>query len=317
MLPQPRSHYGLPPSSPIFKPPGPHQIHQTSPHWPLHATNASINTQTTSSKLTLYDLYDRQVPYEQAWKWQKALVDHVATQTHTSNTSGAAILLQHPSVYTLGAGATEEHLRFPTNNPPHPLYRTERGGEVTYHGPGQLVLYPIINLKNFKTDLHWYLRSLEEVVMHTLSAVSDLQGERISGLTGVWVDGKKVAAVGVRANRWVTYHGLALNVVTELSPFSHIVPCGISDRAVGSVSGLLLQKEQENDPFVTEAELVELYSSREFERGLIEEYRWGLREGIEEVFGVQFERIVEGEEAITELERLKHEMSCDMGRVTM
>ncbi|KAL4444215.1 hypothetical protein ABPG75_011952 [Micractinium tetrahymenae] len=154
---------------------------------------------------------------------------------------GTLLLLQHPPVYTLGAGATEGHLRFDPAAPPLPLHRTERGGEVTYHGPGQLVLYPILDLRclPLQPDLHWYLRSLEEVAIRALDAVSGLHGERIPGLTGVWVDGAKVAAIGVRASRWVSYHGLALNVVNDLTPFRQIVPCGISDRPVASVEGLL------------------------------------------------------------------------------
>jgi lipoyl(octanoyl) transferase len=97
----------------------------------------------------------------QAWKWQKCLVRRVAEQ----NTPGCVIILQHTPVYTLGEGSTEEHVKFDIGNPPAPLFRIERGGEVTYHGPGQLVMYPILNLRMFETDLHWYLRNLEEVII--------------------------------------------------------------------------------------------------------------------------------------------------------
>ena len=112
---------------------------------------------------------------------------------------------------------------------------------MTYHGPGQLVLYPILNLRQFEADLHWYLRTLEDVVIDTLAEFG-LQGERIEGLTGVWVDGAKVGAIGVRAKRWITYHGLALNVTTDLSPFRDIVPCGIEDRPVTSMYDLLIRQ---------------------------------------------------------------------------
>ncbi|EFJ49466.1 hypothetical protein VOLCADRAFT_59336, partial [Volvox carteri f. nagariensis] len=161
----------------------------------------------------------------------------------------ALLLLQHPPVYTMGAGSTTDNLRFPPGSPPIPLFRTERGGEVTYHGPGQLVMYPILDLQALKPDLHWYLRQLEEVVIRALDLVSGLKGERLEGLTGVWVEGAKVAAIGVRAKKWVSYHGLALNVVTDLAPFSRIVPCGISDRPVTSVRQLLLQRSAAEDPF--------------------------------------------------------------------
>ncbi len=110
-------------------------------------------------------------------------------------------LLQHPPTYTLGAGSTVDNLKFSQSDSPLPLFRVERGGEVTYHGPGQLVMYPILNLQRHQPDLHWYLRNLEEVVIRALEEVSGLRGERIPGLTGVWVDGHKVAAIGVRAKK--------------------------------------------------------------------------------------------------------------------
>ncbi|KAK9829378.1 hypothetical protein WJX72_005482 [[Myrmecia] bisecta] len=133
------------------------------------------------------------IPYETAWAWQKLLVAEAqrAARAGSRDIADAILLLQHPSVYTLGAGSTEDNLRFDPSHPPFPLYRTERGGEVTYHGPGQLVLYPIMNLRRHQPDLHWYLRQLEEVVIRALDSVSGLHGERIDGLTGVWVEGKK------------------------------------------------------------------------------------------------------------------------------
>lgn len=115
--------------------------------------------------------------------------------------SDSVFLLQHPPTYTLGAGSTVDNLKFSQSDSPLPLFRVERGGEVTYHGPGQLVMYPILNLQRHQPDLHWYLRNLEEVVIRALYEVSGLRGERIPGLTGVWVDGHKVAAIGVRAKK--------------------------------------------------------------------------------------------------------------------
>ncbi|KXZ55719.1 hypothetical protein GPECTOR_2g1269 [Gonium pectorale] len=201
--------------------------------------------------VTVYDMSDRVVDYEQAWAWQRALVARAAAAADVGRRGSAqrVLLLQHPPVYTLGAGSTTDNLRFPPGASPIPLYRTERGGEVTYHGPGQLVMYPILDLQSLTPDLHWYLRQLEQVVIEALEAVSGLAGERAEGLTGVWVGGAKVAAIGVRAKRWVSYHGLALNVVADLAPFDRIVPCGIADRPVTSVQRLLEQRAAQEDPF--------------------------------------------------------------------
>ncbi|KAG2491885.1 hypothetical protein HYH03_009837 [Edaphochlamys debaryana] len=206
--------------------------------------------------VTVYDLSDRVVDYEQAWAWQKALLARAVASADAGSPRGArdcVLLLQHPPVLTLGAGSTLDNLRFPPGSPPVPLYRTERGGEVTYHGPGQLVMYPIVDLQALRPDLHWYLRQLEEVVIGALDAVSGLAGQRELGLTGVWVEGAKVAAIGVRAKKWVTYHGLALNVVTDLAPFGWIVPCGIEGRPVTSVARLLRERQAAEDPFAGDA----------------------------------------------------------------
>ncbi|KAL8230874.1 hypothetical protein R6Q57_000652 [Mikania cordata] len=187
-----------------------------------------------------YDMYKQVVPFADAWSWQKLIVEDRKTLIDDNQDgSDTLIVLQHQPVYTLGTGSTENNLNFDLKDPPFPLYQTERGGEVTYHGPGQLVMYPIMNLHFHKMDLHWYLRALEEVVIRVLSSVFSLKATRIDGLTGVWVGDKKLAAVGIRVSRWLTYHGLALNVSNDLSPFSRIVPCGIKDRGVGSIKGLL------------------------------------------------------------------------------
>ncbi|MBM5803810.1 MAG: lipoyl(octanoyl) transferase LipB [Cyanobacteria bacterium K_DeepCast_35m_m2_155] len=144
----------------------------------------------------------------------------------------AVLLLQHEPCYTLGRGADPAFLRFDPASPPHPLFRIDRGGEVTHHAPGQLVLYPVLNLQRHGADLHLYLRTLEQVVLDVLTAL-DLPGERSTGQTGVWLQGRKVAAIGVGARRWISQHGLALNVSCDLAGFAAIVPCGISDRPVG------------------------------------------------------------------------------------
>jgi lipoyl(octanoyl) transferase len=264
-------------------------------------------------KATVYDLHSRLVPYEDSWKWQKALVDLHASPSPSPPSSllGSILLLQHPPVYTLGAGATESHLKFDPSSPPAPLYRIERGGEVTYHGPGQLVAYPILSLQRLKPDLHWYLRSLEEIVIETLDEVSGIRGERVEGLTGVWVEGSKVAAIGVRASRWITYHGLALNVVADLEPFKEIVPCGIVGRAVGSVKEVLMKQAAEEDPFYRVScgddggygegrKGPELNWSDE---ELLDEYAVGLMDAMEGVLGIEVE-VVGAEESVRMLEEL-------------
>ncbi|HEY9888305.1 MAG TPA: lipoyl(octanoyl) transferase LipB [Candidatus Obscuribacterales bacterium] len=171
------------------------------------------------------------VPYDLAWQWQQGLV--AARRSHP-DLPDVLLLLEHPPVYTLGAGADERFLKFvPAAHRP-PVVKIERGGEVTYHGPGQIVGYPILNLRRHQTDLHWYLRQLEEVIIQTLAALG-LPGERLEGFTGVWLEGCKVAAIGIKVSRWITMHGFALNVCPDLSEFQHIVPCGIADKPVGSL----------------------------------------------------------------------------------
>jgi lipoyl(octanoyl) transferase len=147
------------------------------------------------------------------------------------------ILLEHPPVYTLGQGSTLEFVKFDPSEG-YELHRVERGGEVTYHCPGQLVGYPILNLQNYRADLHWYLRQLEEVLIRTV-AVFGLRADRVSGLTGVWVEGRKVGAIGIKVSRWITMHGFALNVCPDLTGFGRIVPCGIKDKTVGSLAQFL------------------------------------------------------------------------------
>jgi lipoyl(octanoyl) transferase len=147
-------------------------------------------------------------------------------------------LLEHPPVYTLGQGASLEFLKFDPQKISAELYRVERGGEVTYHCPGQLVGYPILNLRYYRQDLHWYLRQLEEVLIQVLD-VYGLKGDRMAGMTGVWLEGRKVAAIGIKVSRWITMHGFALNVCPNLSGFEKIVPCGIADKPVGSLDQFL------------------------------------------------------------------------------
>ncbi|KAL7085166.1 hypothetical protein ACP275_14G264900 [Erythranthe tilingii] len=136
----------------------------------------------------LYDLHKELVPYTEAWSWQNAIVkEKKALIEKNEDLTDSLIILQHHPVYTLGAGSSEKYLNFDVKNAPFDLYRTERGGEVTYHGPGQIVMYPIMNLRYHKMDLHWYLRALEEVVIRALHSAFGIEASRVEGLTGVWV----------------------------------------------------------------------------------------------------------------------------------
>jgi len=147
------------------------------------------------------------------------------------------MLVEHPPVITLGRSSKDAHL---LANPEQlrargvELFEVERGGDVTFHGPGQLVGYPIIDLKRHKQDLHWYLRQVEEVLIRALGQIG-IAGERVAKYTGVWAKNRKIASIGVHARDWVTWHGFALNVATELSFFDLIVPCGIPEVTMTSV----------------------------------------------------------------------------------
>jgi len=195
------------------------------------------------------------IDYQDAWNYQTSLFEKVLgvksenrslpeNQQHL--TENFLLFCQHPHVYTLGKTGKEDNLLMKTDELKGigaTYYHINRGGDITYHGPGQIVGYPIIDLENFFTDIHKYMRFLEEAVIQTISEFG-VEAGRIPGLTGVWVDAgdaasaRKICALGVKTSRWVTMHGFALNVNTDLNYFSHIVPCGINDKAVTS-----LQKE--------------------------------------------------------------------------
>lgn len=164
--------------------------------------------------------------YEEALEYQR----EVARQRITGAIPHDVLLLvEHPPVVTLGRSSKQKNL---VSSPDFlasrgvELFEVERGGDVTFHGPGQLVGYPIFDLKRHKQDLHWYLRSVEEALIRTLGEYG-IPGERSTGYTGVWTEGRKIASIGVHARDWVTWHGFALNVTTDLSYFDFIVPCGI------------------------------------------------------------------------------------------
>ena len=174
-------------------------------------------------------------PYSLAWAHQRSLVE---ARIANPDLPDVLLLLEHPPVYTLGTGSDIKFIKFNLDKTDKEVYRIERGGEVTYHCPGQLVGYPILNLRYYRQDLHWYLRQLEEVILQTI-AIYGLSGERIAGLTGVWVEGYKIAAIGIKVSHWITYHGFAINVCPDLSGFAEIIPCGIANKPVGSLRQFL------------------------------------------------------------------------------
>lgn len=182
-----------------------------------------------SNRCSLYN--QALMGYSDALVWQRSLLNE---RIQNPNLDDVLILLEHPPVYTLGQGATTEFIK-DIDKSIYDVHRVERGGEVTYHCPGQLVGYPILNLQRYCKDLHWYLRQLESVLIRVL-AVYGLQGSRIPGFTGVWLEGRKVAAIGIKVSRWITMHGFALNVCPDMTGFERIVPCGIADKPVGSLA---------------------------------------------------------------------------------
>ncbi len=195
--------------------------------------------------------------YKETWDYQEKLFQGILDIKIRNRREDAGLetpnyflFVEHPHVYTLGKSgdisnllATEEEL----TRHGAKFYRINRGGDITYHGPGQIVGYPILDLDNFFTDIHKYLRLLEEMVILTLAEYG-LKGERSDGETGVWLDvgtplARKICAMGVRASRWVTMHGFAFNINADLSYFDHMIPCGIKDKAVTSLNQELGLKE--------------------------------------------------------------------------
>ena len=184
-----------------------------------------------SSAVKILDVLDLGLcPYGEAWEMQKKLhAERLASQIPDT-----LILVEHPNVYTLGKNADARHLLASQEYLKKrgiEVYQIDRGGDITYHGPGQLVGYPIFNLKEHKTSIAWYVNSVEEVLIKTLVKF-DIRAERIKGLTGIWLANQKIAAIGMRVTHWVTMHGFALNVTTDLSLFGGIVPCGLATKGV-------------------------------------------------------------------------------------
>lgn len=195
--------------------------------------------------------------YKETWDYQESLFEEIVElkrKNRAENTDlptpNYFLFVEHPHVYTLGKSGHIENLLIDEAalaKKGATFYKINRGGDITYHGPGQIVGYPIIDLENFFTDIHKYLRSLEEVIIRTLADYG-IKGERSEGETGVWLDvgtpfARKICAMGVRASRWVTMHGFALNVNTDLGYFDNIIPCGIRGKAVTSLN-VELSKEK-------------------------------------------------------------------------
>ena len=187
-----------------------------------------------SQKILIQDLGFKK--YKSVLSLQKKL----QKQRIAGNINDTLILVEHEPVYTLGKNSNRDHL-LQSRDKSVEVYNTERGGEVTFHGPGQLVGYPILDLRNYKKSVSWYMRTLEELTIRVLKEF-DIKGSRIKGLTGVWVENKKIAAQGVRISRWVTMHGFSINVCPQLSYYDGIIPCGIFDYDVTSMEECLNKK---------------------------------------------------------------------------
>jgi len=171
------------------------------------------------------------VAYQTAWDLQKKL----HAQRLAEEIPDTLILLEHPPVYTFGKNADRSNL---LNARDAEVVQSDRGGDITWHGPGQLVGYPILHLEDHRKSVSWYMRTLEDVIIQTL-ATFGIESGRIEGLTGVWVGSEKVCAMGVRLSRWVTMHGFALNTAPDMSYFAGMIPCGIREKGVTSMAQLL------------------------------------------------------------------------------
>ena len=176
--------------------------------------------------------------YEEVWILQKKM----QLKRINGDIGDVLILVEHNPVYTLGKNANPNHL-LQSRDKSIDVFNIERGGDITFHGPGQLVGYPILNLSNYKKSVSWYMRVLEQLTIDVLNEFKII-AKRVEGLTGVWVGDEKIAAQGVRMSRWVTMHGFSLNVNTDLSFYDGIIPCGIFDRGVTSMEKVLKRTQK-------------------------------------------------------------------------
>ena len=191
----------------------------------------TMNNTLVNTKIDIQDL--GKLLYKKTWNYQKELLK----KRSNNELNDTLILVEHEPVFTLGKNADENHI---LQNCPDNIktYHIERGGDVTYHGPGQLVGYPILDLRNYKKSISWYMRSLEQVIIDTLFDYN-ITANRKKGLTGVWCNNEKIAALGVRVSRWITMHGFSLNIDPNLNHYKNIIPCGIFEHGVTSMSGVL------------------------------------------------------------------------------
>lgn len=191
----------------------------------------TMNNTLVNTKIDIQDL--GKLLYKKTWNYQKELLK----KRSNNEINDTLILVEHEPVFTLGKNADENHI---LQNCPDNIktYHIERGGDVTYHGPGQLVGYPILDLRNYKKSISWYMRSLEQVIIDTLFDYN-ITANRKKGLTGVWCNNEKIAALGVRVSRWITMHGFSLNIDPNLNHYKNIIPCGIFEHGVTSMSGAL------------------------------------------------------------------------------
>jgi len=196
------------------------------------------------------------IDYKEAWDFQETIFNNTIQEKiqirngdDSLQTKNYLLFCEHPHVFTLGKSGSESNLllnELELEQEEATFYKINRGGDITYHGPGQLVAYPIFDLDHFFTDIHKYMRFLEEAVIQTLADFGIISG-RVEGLTGVWIDGdtskaRKICALGVKSSRWVTMHGIGFNVNSDLNYFTHIIPCGIDDKAVTSMQQELGRK---------------------------------------------------------------------------
>jgi lipoyl(octanoyl) transferase len=201
------------------------------------------------------------IDYKQAWDYQENIFKEIVDLKIKNRNEDTNILPQnhlvfceHPNVYTLGKSGKEDHLLLDKKgllDNDSSFYKINRGGDITYHGPGQLVVYPIFDLEQFFTDIHKYMRLLEEAVIMTLLEYGII-AQRMEGQTGVWlgvgsIESRKICAMGVKSSRWVTMHGLGFNVNSDLRYFDHIIPCGISDKSVTSMANELGEEVDMNE----------------------------------------------------------------------
>ena len=170
--------------------------------------------------------------FNETWELQKKL----QTKRILNEIEDHIILVEHPPVYTLGKNAPEKHLLNLVKNVP--VIQTDRGGNITFHGPGQLVGYPILDLNHYKRSITWYMRKLEQLIIDTLNDYGIIAGRKKS-LTGVWVKDKKIAALGVRISKWVTMHGFSININPDLEYYKSIIPCGIEDYGITSMENIM------------------------------------------------------------------------------